>query len=875
MYTYYLQFNLTNIKKYPIQFSKAQSNSALQFSSQKVDVFEHNIHFGGKPTPILDQNPALRAIIEAMADKNLRKDKLDEASLQKAKEAVYRAAQTYAALKKAKVPPTDSWYTKLTAPETTQALNLDALDMTAEDVRSYMEEVGRECVNYAAQCGRSRDSSGEKSKTAERLKSYLKVTPNQKEKTASKKRRDKNARKEESLKKRSKIIKLKLPQGASHLTSGTDAESEFQQNITTATLASQRTLRTRTVKPGAYTVDSVPLDAFEEAEDSSNDTSDNDLSDLSTIASLDEEDEIEVSLPVDPEEQADDLDAPASDDDGTAQGLVPRKPSEAVLKSKAEKDALLNRFSAEKEALERRGESIKGLQADFLRRVNAERKANNLRDIPKGSLSRWLGKLPDQEIGVASNSILTESASSYQEETPAQPLFNDEVELGNASSQKEYNPMPASAPEIISGLRTFAKSTSRSSLQNAARPAADMMPTAMMAVPGAEMMQSSVGNQFNFRDEDAYTARSTENMTSAAMIPASSAQGKRSAVNNQFNLMGEDGFYMQAQAAPPQHRAQPTQPFFPDVNTNNWVQEGIKAQQSKRKQQIRDYFQRLNNYVQQYFPQEPEKQALYTHTVKTQVKAFFQQSQPLAPPVQRQLMQTELSVPRSEASTFSDSLENFDFTIGGTFQETVNMPPPPAPTKSHHKGTNEQVKQWQAGLMAQPSEPQTPSIDEDAQSCTTGTTRMGDLDITSRGSSTVPSRKRPMSSMSQYTVSSTSSNTKTIKPKDLAGFYRFAKKDEEAEEFFVKKMIRTLIKKLGFEDKLSTDLKDIDIDIDDESIFSTLDEDHAEEVNRLLPLPEKPTLSQRTYLESLKKKLPAAILNNKRPRVVINQEEQI
>jgi hypothetical protein len=842
MYTHYLQFNaLENIKKYQSSFPQVQSTSALKALPQGTDVFEYNIHFGaGKPTPILKQNPVLASIISDMVAKNLKKNDKDEASITKAKEAVYRAAQTYAALKKANIASADSRYTHLNAPETAQGLNLDGLDMTAEEVRGFMEEVGRECVNYAAQCARSMDTANSKTTTAERVKSYLKVTPNQKDKLQN---IDKRAKKLKKQKKLSKMVVLKLPSGASFPTINTNAsiagESEPQQNTTIATLASGRSLRNKPVKPGAYTVDSVPIDAFDETEDSSNESSDNDSSGLSTLGSIEFADEIRVGSSTDSENEAeaDNPDVQLNNDE-SEQVRVPRKSQQAKLESKEEKDAIVTQYLVEKTALEKEGKSTRGLQAKFLSRMNAERRANSRPEIIQPTFSRWLSKLPSQEVVAASKPVSTELVVSQPGEVSAHASSSDEVELNNPLSQKEHHPMSASAPELMQAMRTFAKPTFRITHPHA-RPAANMMPATVLAAPMVPGMQSSADNQISFMEEDSFSRQSQ-------IVPSV------------------------------QHRVQPFQPLQ-DVNTNNWVQQGIKVHQSKHSQKIQEYFQKLEGYARRCFPQEPEKQARYLHAVRSQVKAFLQQPQSLANPVRRQMMQPGLPVFQNEVSVFPDmSFENLDFSLDGSLAGTAEMPPPPAP-HSRQRGATEQVRQWQANIMAQQSDPQTPNVDEDTLSYTTGTSRMGDLDITSRGSSVAANplvRKRTAGYMSQDNVSSASSDVKGIKPKDLAGFYKFAKKDAEDEEFFVKKMIRTLIRKFGFEDKLSTDLKDVDVDIDDESIFSTLDEDHAAEVNRLLPLPEKPTLSQRSYLESLKKKLPAAILNNKRPRVVTNQEDQ-
>lgn len=125
--------------------------------------------------------------------------------------------------------------------------------------------------------------------------------------------------------------------------------------------------------------------------------------------------------------------------------------------------------------------------------------------------------------------------------------------------------------------------------------------------------------------------------------------------------------------------------------------------------------------------------------------------------------------------------------------------------------------------------------------------------------------KRPMSSVEHDPSRSMPSEPgNTLTPLDLASMKKFPIPEDPYDGVFVKKMFRTLLKKLGFEDKKPDEL--IDFYRDSNSIYSHPDEDDAREWNNLLKPPEGASHSQKRYFEGLKKRLPSIILSNKRHR---------
>lgn len=135
------------------------------------------------------------------------------------------------------------------------------------------------------------------------------------------------------------------------------------------------------------------------------------------------------------------------------------------------------------------------------------------------------------------------------------------------------------------------------------------------------------------------------------------------------------------------------------------------------------------------------------------------------------------------------------------------------------------------------------------------------------------SAKRPYSG-SHSLARKPSGATDKLKPSDLTGVAKFAKdKKELAEEYFLMKMLRTLAVQQELEDRLTAEFKD-ELDLENESIFSAIDQQHVAEVNRLLEPPEDAVFSIKTFLKSVKKKIALALSSNtnKKQRIVADSE---
>jgi hypothetical protein len=140
-----------------------------------------------------------------------------------------------------------------------------------------------------------------------------------------------------------------------------------------------------------------------------------------------------------------------------------------------------------------------------------------------------------------------------------------------------------------------------------------------------------------------------------------------------------------------------------------------------------------------------------------------------------------------------------------------------------------------------------------------------------RGSVKTPKRPYPESQHSLARKPSGAADK--LKPSDLTGVAKFAKDKDLEEEYFLMKVLRTLAIQLGLEDKLPAGFKD-ELDLENESIFSRIDQQHVAEVNRLLEPPENAVFSTKTFLKSVKKKI-ALVLNssaNKKQRVMTDSE---